>query len=190
MKRPRAGGILLNWSVCRGKKSLRRERGGTGRRARFRSLCPSGRGGSTPLARNSLQGEPRAIPQGPSFRIGPPYLLSAIDERASSRAGHCRQQTLCADRLPSIRNRRMNCPGVQDSCLQITAQISSRVCCAASVKPLTRTVTCPVQQCQPCAHSGRSCGCGFGPPVDRDLEDTVSDRRLWGRSAAPLRRER
>ena len=28
------------------------ERGGTGIRARLRTLCPKGRGGSTPLARN------------------------------------------------------------------------------------------------------------------------------------------
>ena len=33
-------------------ESRKCERGGIGRRARFRSLCPSGRGGSNPLARS------------------------------------------------------------------------------------------------------------------------------------------
>ena len=41
--------VRLNQKIC-----SNRERGGIGRRARFRSLCPIGRGGSTPLARSWL----------------------------------------------------------------------------------------------------------------------------------------
>ncbi len=35
-------------------RNTKGERGGTGRRARLRTLCPFGRGGSTPLARSFL----------------------------------------------------------------------------------------------------------------------------------------